>query len=331
MDVSIQIRNYIIENNLLTVPQLYENIKNEKLMDFYISHGIKFIIADNQLESARLYLENNSSFKLLYQDQYMLAFVTPLLFLLSNKYLKMNGTQDVKTILMDKDHEHLTAASRIWTEAKIQLYYWHVICPIKKKLTSTGITHNYYDSYNAHSLCSIIDPTWQPDRRSHAMINCTNQEQLLNERDKVYCKKNFYKKILQLIQVHFLWHPMIPIKCLPNLLNINQIWIKSIKEQYTFCYQNDLKHVWAYLWSEWYHPEAWKLWARASSSQLNILRTMMTIKTIVYNDDPQVDNQEISIEIINSNENQNVSIVNLDENQDIDIDVNNQDIILYQT
>ncbi|CAG8850415.1 61_t:CDS:2, partial [Racocetra persica] len=51
-----------------------------------------------------------------------------------------------------------------------------------------------------------------------------------------------------------------------------------IKEQYTFCYQNDLKHVWAYLWSEWYQPEAWKLWARASSSQLNILRTTMTIE-----------------------------------------------------
>ncbi|CAG8845431.1 8592_t:CDS:2, partial [Racocetra persica] len=28
MDFSISIRNYIIENNLLTVPQLYENIKN---------------------------------------------------------------------------------------------------------------------------------------------------------------------------------------------------------------------------------------------------------------------------------------------------------------
>ncbi|CAG8817887.1 1707_t:CDS:1, partial [Cetraspora pellucida] len=52
---------------------------------------------------------------------------------------------------------------------------------------------------------------------------------------------------------------------------------------------------------------------------------------IVYNDDPQVDNQEISIEIINSNENQDIGIANLNENQDINIDVNNQDIILYQT
>ncbi|CAG8707774.1 16055_t:CDS:1, partial [Cetraspora pellucida] len=53
-------------------------------------------------------------------------------------------------------------------------------------------------------------------------------------------------------------------------------------------------------------------------------------ETIVYNDDPQVNNQEISIEIINSNENQDIGITNLNENQDIDIDVNNQNIILYQ-
>ncbi|CAG8623582.1 18053_t:CDS:2, partial [Cetraspora pellucida] len=51
-------------------------------------------------------------------------------------------------------------------------------------------------------------------------------------------------------------------------------------------------------------------------------------ETIVYNDDPQVDNQEISIKIIDSNENQNINIVNLNKNQDINIDVNNQDIIL---
>ncbi|CAG8857171.1 29785_t:CDS:1, partial [Gigaspora margarita] len=34
MEVSPQIRNYIINHNLLTVPQLYSNIKNEKIDGF---------------------------------------------------------------------------------------------------------------------------------------------------------------------------------------------------------------------------------------------------------------------------------------------------------
>ncbi|CAG8764022.1 8333_t:CDS:2, partial [Racocetra persica] len=42
----------------------------------------EYRLANDQLESARRYLENKSSFKLLYQDQHSLAFITPLLFIL---------------------------------------------------------------------------------------------------------------------------------------------------------------------------------------------------------------------------------------------------------
>ncbi|CAG8847906.1 11316_t:CDS:2, partial [Gigaspora margarita] len=51
-----------------------------------------------------------------------------------------------------------------------------------------------------------------------------------------------------------------------------------VKEQYDYCYKNDLKHVWAYLWCEWYHPEMWKQWAHASTPKLNILRSTMAIE-----------------------------------------------------
>ncbi|CAG8831142.1 20024_t:CDS:2, partial [Racocetra persica] len=64
MNISQQICDYIINNNLLTVSQLYNNIKN------------------NEIE------ENNPSFKLLYQDQHSLAFLTSLLFILPNKVTK---------------------------------------------------------------------------------------------------------------------------------------------------------------------------------------------------------------------------------------------------
>ncbi|CAG8743150.1 14714_t:CDS:2, partial [Cetraspora pellucida] len=82
-------------------------------------------------------------------------------------------------------HGQLTAASKIWTEAEIQLCYWHVIRAIKKKLSSTSIVHNNYSSYEAHSLCSFIDPTWQTLRQNQVIVDHTNQEQMSNEKDKV--------------------------------------------------------------------------------------------------------------------------------------------------
>ncbi|CAG8649114.1 770_t:CDS:1, partial [Scutellospora calospora] len=100
IEVSQQIRNYIFNNNLLTVPQLYNNIKNEKINGFLnvtrkqIYYWFKKIateeyrLADDQLESARRYLENNLNFKLLYQDQHSIAFLTPLLFVMPNKVTK---------------------------------------------------------------------------------------------------------------------------------------------------------------------------------------------------------------------------------------------------
>ncbi|CAG8523106.1 11140_t:CDS:2 [Scutellospora calospora] len=105
MEISSQIRDYIIKNSLLMVSQLYNNIKEEQLDG----------LANDQLESARQYIENNSSFKLLYQNQHSLAFLTPLLFILPNKV--------TKTIV---DHEQITAANKIWIEARIQLCYWHI-------------------------------------------------------------------------------------------------------------------------------------------------------------------------------------------------------------
>ncbi|CAG8708475.1 19417_t:CDS:2, partial [Racocetra fulgida] len=192
-------------------------------------------------------------------------------------------------------------------------------------------------------------------------------DQILNEKDKVFCKKNFREKILQLVRIHFSWHPIIPIERPPNFLSMNQIWIESVKEQYNYCYQNDLKHVWVYLWSEWYHPDKWKLWARASSSELNILRSKMTIEKFypllkikeenafadlpenlhlafenlnynyytneatAHNDDPQVDidNQEKSVATAYNNDPQvDVDVVS-SNNQEMNI--SNQDAILYQT
>ncbi|CAG8695225.1 7268_t:CDS:1, partial [Racocetra persica] len=100
MEVSSQIRDYIINNSLLTVPQLYNNIKEQQLDGFshITQHQVyywfkkvttkEYMFSGDQLASARQYLENNYQFKLLFQDQNSLAFLTPLLFVLPNKVTK---------------------------------------------------------------------------------------------------------------------------------------------------------------------------------------------------------------------------------------------------
>ena len=37
---------------------------------------------------------------------------------------------------------------------------------------------------------------------------------------------------------------------------------QAVSETYQFCYQRGLREVWGYLWTSWYAPKVWKLWAR---------------------------------------------------------------------
>ncbi|KAJ7804221.1 hypothetical protein B0H14DRAFT_3775469 [Mycena olivaceomarginata] len=47
---------------------------------------------------------------------------------------------------------------------------------------------------------------------------------------------------------------------------------------YTFCHIRGLREVWGYLWTSWYTPNMWKLWARSTSPLLSRLRTTMNVE-----------------------------------------------------
>ncbi|CAG8848919.1 26496_t:CDS:2, partial [Racocetra persica] len=101
-------------NNLLTVPQLYKNIKKEKIDGFL------------QLTQ--------------HQDEHSLAFATPLLYILPDHvtktivpkhphgktnaiakwllYLKENEMYNIEIFLTNKDRRQITAINQIWTNAK---------------------------------------------------------------------------------------------------------------------------------------------------------------------------------------------------------------------
>ncbi|RIB24409.1 hypothetical protein C2G38_1957977, partial [Gigaspora rosea] len=63
------------------------------------------------------------------------------------------------------------------------------------------------------------------------------------------------ENIIQLVQIHFFVHPLIPTENCSKSSNLQEIWINCIKEQHNYCKDNDLAHIWAYLWNEWYQPE----------------------------------------------------------------------------
>ncbi|KAF9024173.1 hypothetical protein BDZ89DRAFT_1102529 [Hymenopellis radicata] len=47
---------------------------------------------------------------------------------------------------------------------------------------------------------------------------------------------------------------------------------------YTFCFQRGLREVWGYMWTSWYAPKKWALWARSTTPYLCRLRTTMTVE-----------------------------------------------------
>jgi hypothetical protein len=63
------------------------------------------------------------------------------------------------------------------------------------------------------------------------------------------------------------------------ILSKEQIWQNSVKEIYEYCRQQNLPHVWMYIWEEWYTWANWILWARSISDEINCLRTTMTIES----------------------------------------------------
>ena len=53
-------------------------------------------------------------------------------------------------------------------------------------------------------------------------------------------------------------HPFIPGYAAPHPTAIYQ-W--AVQRIYQFCFEHDLRELWAYLWMNWLRPERWKLWA----------------------------------------------------------------------
>ena len=180
--------------------------------------------------------------------------------------LKKLGLQFIKYFLTDKDWSQINAAKAVWHNCKIQLCFWHAKKSIKKKIADNSQPkHNTYNYTEAHSTLSFIDIQWFPIIPPNSPFT--------------FCPKKCQTEIIELFTKHFHLHPLIPIKH-GEFLSYEDIWKLSTKEMYDFCYKNDLKYVWAYMWCNWYKFNLWVLWARAAiPDEICIFKTTMLVES----------------------------------------------------
>lgn len=91
-----------------------------------------------------------------------------------------------------------------------------------------------------------------------------------------FCPAPHRRQILHLFTVHFCLHPLFPER--DGTYTKKQIRDRAVYEMYMFCWQRGLAEVWGYLWTSWYQPSRWKLWARSTSPYVSRLRTTMTVE-----------------------------------------------------
>ncbi|THU81891.1 hypothetical protein K435DRAFT_615402, partial [Dendrothele bispora CBS 962.96] len=94
-----------------------------------------------------------------------------------------------------------------------------------------------------------------------------------------FCPAPHRKQLLHLFTRHFCQHPLLPERLEADCWTAEQIRRNAVMEMYNFCFQCGLREVWGYMWTSWYSPKMWELWARSTNSQLlSRLRTTMNVE-----------------------------------------------------
>jgi len=93
-------------------------------------------------------------------------------------------------------------------------------------------------------------------------------KQAANERLKenvayIFCPLPHRPPILRLLAKHFCQHPLLPERH-GQPRSSDQIYRDAVYEAYLHCKNNHLHEVWAYLWTNWYARDKWRLWARSA-------------------------------------------------------------------
>ncbi|KAF5345200.1 hypothetical protein D9758_009722 [Tetrapyrgos nigripes] len=106
-----------------------------------------------------------------------------------------------------------------------------------------------------------------------------DSEKLSKDPGYVFCPSPHCKQLLHLFTHHFCQHPFFPKRLESTSWTQEQIRQNAVMEMYQFCYQRGLQEVWGYMWTSWYSPKMWDLWAWSTLPDLlSCLHTTMNIK-----------------------------------------------------
>ena len=101
-------------------------------------------------------------------------------------------------------------------------------------------------------------------------------ETLSRDPEYVFCPAPHRKGILRLFTRHFCQHPLLLER--DGKLSAEDIRSQAVYDMYNFCKVRGLREVWGYMWSSWYSPKMWCLWARSTSPRISRLRTTMAVE-----------------------------------------------------
>ncbi|CAG8768953.1 16202_t:CDS:2, partial [Racocetra fulgida] len=102
------------------------------------------------------------------------------------------GLNNVYFFLTDKDFAQVSAAQKVWPNAKIQICFWHLKKAIKKRLTDNTYPKVInYSSYSAHQVFEFIDIEFYPTPPS--------QMTPVQKKSFCFCPKELRPKILDMI------------------------------------------------------------------------------------------------------------------------------------
>ena len=98
-----------------------------------------------------------------------------------------------------------------------------------------------------------------------------------------FCPLPHCPPILHLLTKHFCQHLLLP-ECHGQPQTPYLIHCDSVNEAYLYCKNSHLCEVWGYLWTNWYTPDKWKLWAwSAYPHAIPWKRTTMVVKAMWRN------------------------------------------------
>lgn len=188
----------------------------------------------------------------------------------------------------DKDQSEISAIKHVWPEVTVQLCYWHVRRAIRAKLRDGSKCRilPLYDPCQAQFLVPELEMCWgsSPVRRSngehrYGSCQCPSRMQTLPEAGRSE-PSNIAERdsVLAIVSRHFNSHSLIPDKNGTHR-TADVIHSESATEMYRWCKSREYPYLWAYLFTHWYRPGQWELWARsANPNEIPALKTTMIVE-----------------------------------------------------